>query len=353
MAYVRHSLICHFCGIVSVGFCRLDQAAEPGAEGREVERMICFRSREVVVLALMLLFVLNAPLCFGHPDILASVRDCGQNRLRDRGRGRYRLVLLTWNDDQSVFECHTFLSLGDADVGTPAYRDGRIAFTSNKSGKYDIYLLAAGESSPVNVTGEFSGNFSDPSFMDDGTLVCAGNIEGRNSVCLIDPRRGVLENLTGQFVNAGQPAVGVEKKRFVFTGIRDGTPVYNGNTDIYLYDAASSISRLTAMDSLVNENHPYLADDYVYYSAASGRYVNGSFVVERSNLFKYDLESGTVSAITSGAGIKSSPEVGGDLIYFLALESTGERNLYMVDGEREIRLTQGLFVMSFCCMGSD
>jgi len=305
--------------------------------------MIGLRSKEVVLLALILLFALRAPLCFGHPDILASVKDSG----------RYRLALLTWNEDQSLFECHTFLSFGDADAGTPAYRGGRIAFTSNKSGKYDIYLLGAGESSPVNITEKFSGNFSDPSFLDDGTLVCTGNIEGRNSVCLIDPRRGVLENLTGQFVNAGQPAAGGETKRFVFTGIRDGTPVYNGNTDIYLYDASGSISRLTAMDPLVNENHSYLADEYVYYSAASGRYVNGTFVVEQSNLFKYDLESGGVSVITAGAGIKSSPEAGGDLIYFLMLESAGERNLYMVDGEREIRLTQGLFIMSFCSMGND
>ncbi len=280
--------------------------------------------------------------CFGHPDILASVK------IEDT----YRLVVLSWNSAKSIYENRVFLALGDADTGTPASYTDRIAFTSNRAGKYDIYLLEAGRQDPQNLTAGFTGNFSDPSFVNKDSLVCAGNVAGINSVFLLDFTKGTLENLTPRFANAGQPSTQISSGNFVFTGIIDNPPTYNGNTDIYLYsDKDNSITRITGGDPLVNESYPYYGSDFILYGAATGHLVNSAFIVEKSDIFRHDPVSGETVPITQGKRLRSSPVLHDEMIYYLVMESLSDRNLYFLEDGHEVKATDDLFIASFCIMG--
>jgi hypothetical protein len=301
-----------------------------------------------------------------HSPLLASIRHSG---------GHY-LAVLTWNSVSAKYEVARIVSPEGHNAGTPAVHEGVMAFTMEEEGKYDIHIASVDQALDCqfrNVTSHLEGHFSDPGFIDSRQIALSGNVRGRNSLFLLDLDTMECRDLTPDFVNAGQPSALPGLPFIVFTGIASGSPVYNGNTDIYSLDLKDGkIRRITEGNTLICEGHPFLysacsaktGEDRgvsptssvspiqivprILISAAGGTYSGESFMVTDSNIASIDPFKGELHSVTSGSIFKGAPSFFNEETIYLAMDRAGERNLHVWKDGRSIPLTDGLFIASFC-----
>jgi hypothetical protein len=301
-----------------------------------------------------------------HSPVLASIRHSGG----------YYLAVLSWNGASAKYEVARVVSSEGHNAGTPAVYEGVMAFTMEEEGKYDIHMASVDQALDCqfrNVTSHLEGHFSDPSFIDSRQIALSGNVKGRNSLFLLDLDSMECRDLTPDFVNAGQPSALPGLPFIVFTGIASGSPIYNGNTDIYSLDLKDGkIRRITDGNTLICEGHPFLYSassaktvedrsvspirsaspiqivSRILISAASGSYSGESFMVKDSNIASIDPVKGELNLVTSGSVFKGAPSFFNEETLYLAMDRAGERNLHVCKNGRSIPLTDGLFIASFC-----
>jgi len=223
----------------------------------------------------------------------------------------------------------------------------RLAIFSDRSGYTEIVLISTvdGEILDKLATSSRSADFeslhsyvSGMSFSPDGTrLVFVSKSHGRDILRILDVnRKKTIRKFEWDFASILNPTWGgVDSNQIVFAGLR------GSRCDLYRFDLKSE-ELINLTDDFYDDNEPVFSPDGRYIAFASDRPADGSnpqppisgFEYGTYNIFRYDLESGEIIAITTGRDQKRAPtwSPDGKKIAFVA-DYNGINNLYVKDLE--------------------
>lgn len=195
-----------------------------------------------------------------------------------------------------------------ADTGTnldAAYSPDRtrIAFSSNRSGTFDIWLMDADGTQLTQLTSG-SGNESEPVWTPDGQrIVFTSNVDGQTQIASVGVDGGDLRQLTATTDGNVSPAVSPDGRIVAFASARAGNyEIYETGID------GSDVRRITATPQRELAPHFFSNGDLLY---ASDRPKGGTQIIRQSGA------SRTVLAETN------------DAVLALALSPDGRRYLYL------------------------
>ncbi len=182
----------------------------------------------------------------------------------------------------------------------------RIAFSSNREGSYDLYLMDADGASPQRLTTS-PGNEGDPAWTPDGTRLVYTATEkgGQPQLYALRPDGRPAQALTAEPGGNHSPAVSPDGKSIAFVSTRDG------NQEIYLMPVEGGPARRVT-DSGQRESQPRVLPD-------------GDLL--------YVVERGRGSRLLRMAGTDGEPETvleTGEPIGGLAVSRDGRRVAYVV-----------------------
>ncbi len=236
------------------------------------------------------------------------------------------------DSDIGAFEAQPVDTDGD---GVPDSRDNcptvpnpeKIAFTSNRDGNFETYVINADGTNPVNVTNN-AANDTDPSFSPDGTkIVFISARDGNNEIYVMNADGTNQTRLTNNAVFEGQPSFSPDGSKIIFIAL-DGS-----NFDIYVMDAdGSNQTRLTnnaAVDFL-----PSFSPDGSQVTFTSKRDGNFEIYVMDAdgsnpiNLTNNSAEDSTSSFSPDGSKITfTSKRDGDEEIYVMNADGANQTNL--------------------------
>lgn len=137
-----------------------------------------------------------------------------------------------------------------ADDGAPDWLGERIAFSSNRSGNYDIWTVDAEGGSPVNLTNSPGSSEFSPRWSPDGCRIAFVRLmpDGKYDVWVMKADGSGQVNLTNNPASDAGPAWSPNGDRIAFHSNRDGGPgAVNGILEIYAMnsDGSGAPTRLT------------------------------------------------------------------------------------------------------------
>ena len=215
--------------------------------------------------------------------------------------GKYRTV------DQGIFLGSMQFSSGGRYL---AY--GKMEYSGSGEKLYgDIYIYDMGNRKKTKITNGLRAR--DPAFSRDGKILyfVASKVD-QNALAVMDLAAGQISYLTEveETQLFSHPAVSPDGKKIALSAWQDG-----GYQDIYIYDIAKK-EWLAVMADRAQDITPAWSADGKYLYFASDR--SGVW-----NIFKYDLQAGSMSRITNVIGGAFNPAVSGNNLYFLNLGSMG------------------------------
>ena len=160
--------------------------------------------------------------------------------------------------------------------------DGReVVFAANSDGDRELYSLKLGEGEPRKLTDNDHEDLHPQRSPDGKWIVYQSNPDGIYQFFLLDSRSGNARRLTDNEVAFARPAWSPDGKALA----------YDSAGEIMIYDIASRESRALTRDDFWDAQPAWSPDGetIIYDSYRGGRW----------NLYKFELGSGRVSALTS------------------------------------------------------
>jgi len=221
------------------------------------------------------------------------------------------------------------LTYGEWDDITPALSpDGKkIAFSSNRGGYWDIYLLdiESGETTQLTDTETYDGA---PSWSPDGAWLASETYLDDNLEILVQPIGDSSQKairLTSNPAADHSPAWAPEDRKLAFVSTR------GGDSDIYLVDLNdANSSRFLNLSNTPNatESHPVWSRDGSKLAWASNSYEN-----RPSGIYIWERENPNIPAAWVGEGDWAAWNVRGDsLLTMLEGNTTNYLTAYSLDG---------------------
>lgn len=242
-------------------------------------------------------------------------------------------------------------------AGPSVSGDGaRIAFVSisnltnqNADGSAEIFLYdaTAGTFTQVTDTTAFFVNES-PSISGDGSRIAfrsnrfaAGNLDGNSEIFLYDAATKALTQVTDTVgsVNAS-PSISGDGRRIAFESDSFAGSNADGNREIFLYDATTSgiyqITDTTDTPGVLGNQFPSISGDGTRIAFESTHDLTGQNADGNEEVFLYDAEAGTFTQVTNtAAGLLFESAISGDGKR-IAFASNRFANLGNADGNFEI-----------------
>lgn len=175
-----------------------------------------------------------------------------------------------------------------ADVMQPSVsaRSAEIVFASGAGGDAELYLLKPGEAAPRQLTNNAYED-SHPQWSPDGeAILFQANPQGVVQFFLIDANGGSLRQLTFNETNIARPSWSPDGESLV----------YDAGGDIFAYDIASGASLALTSDEFGAYDQYW--DAQAVWSPDGGAIVYDSFREGSWNLYRLDVASGQISALT-------------------------------------------------------
>ncbi len=139
-----------------------------------------------------------------------------------------------------------FMAGPSADAAFLGMGGGAIAFTSNRDGNWEVYVMGADGSSQTNLTSSPAwdgGPAGPPAWSPDGTKITfASDRDGNFEVYVMDADGSDVRRLTDDPANDGMPSWSPDSSQIVFSSQRDGNP------EIYVMDADGADQRRLTND---------------------------------------------------------------------------------------------------------
>jgi len=207
-----------------------------------------------------------------------------------------------------------------------------IAFCSDRTGNYDVYLMERGVWSPINLTSS-PGDEDVASFSPDGkTIAFASDRSGDWEVYLMDRDGSNVRNISrSPSSDDARPRFSPDGKWIAFDSNRDG------NWEIYIMDTSGgNVRRLT--------HHP--ARDRLPSFSPDGNWI--VFRSERdgnSEVYVMDTDGGNLRRLTDNPAFDGYPSFSPDGTRILfETDRDGNREIYLmdVDGSNPVNLTKNL-----------
>lgn len=177
-----------------------------------------------------------------------------------------------------------------ADVMQPSVsaRSAEIVFASRAGGDAELYLLRPGEAAPRQLTNN-SYEDSHPQWSPDGeAILFQANPQGVVQFFLIDADGTNRRQLTFNEADIARPSWSPDGESLV----------YDAGGDIFVYEIASGTSRAMTHDEYAEYDQYW--DAQAVWSPDGGTIVYDSFRDGSWNLYRLDVASGRVSALTPG-----------------------------------------------------
>ena len=208
--------------------------------------------------------------------------------------------------------------------------DGRIAFTSNRSGTWAIYVMN-GDGSDQRLLVD---NAAFPAWSPDGkTIAFSSNRDGNGEIYIVNADgSGQIRRLTDSAGEDDFPAWSPDNQRIVFSSKRDGATgeIYVMNTD------GSGQTRLTNNDA--EDLKPAWSPDGRRIAFSSNRDDKAS-----GEIYVMDADGARQMRLTDNAAVDGHPSWSPDgaHIVFYSERDSGDRELYIMraDGSQQTRLT--------------
>ena len=169
----------------------------------------------------------------------------------------------------------------------PAFSaDGRkIAFTSNRDGDYDIWVMDADGSNPTNLTSNSNAFDTDPAFSPDGSKIAfVSNRDGDRAIYVMNVADGSSPTRLTTNIDGIEPAFSPDGKKIAFESA--DTPVFGIPTyEIYIMDAVDNDgdgngdNQINLTDNSVTDVAPDFSPDGTKIAFASNR----------DNYYNYDI----------------------------------------------------------------
>jgi len=210
------------------------------------------------------------------------------------------------------------LALSPPCLAQHAAPQGKIAFSSNRDGTYDLYIANADGTAPRSLAPTMMDNETHPTWSPDGTQI-AFEVEGSRIAIVSADGSGRREFCRGRY-----PAWSPDGTQIAFADARRGT------YEIHIATLDGNTRRLTS--TIADEANPAWSPDGKRLAFQRTR------VVGPTEIWLIDADGTGAGFLTRGGDPAWSPD--GKLIAFVA-DEYGRRDLYVIDptGESLRRLT--------------
>lgn len=213
------------------------------------------------------------------------------------------------------FRYNNITQLTESDTyncGTPsASPNGKmLAFTSNRDGNYHLFYFEVQNSKKWFIISN-KGSNSHPTWSSDNKrLAYVSTKTGKNEIFIFDIITKKEFSISQKFPSAGQPNWHPKSDKIAFCGIEKTPPVFDGRTDLYIYDIKQkNYEIITPADDTILERQPNWSKrgDVIYYSASNLEYSGGMAIAKDSHIYYYDMRSKKTTPVTKGNIFYSYP----------------------------------------------
>ncbi len=207
----------------------------------------------------------------------------------------------------------------------------QIAFTSHRDGNYEIYVMDADGSNPTNITNDADWD-SVPSWSPDGTQIAfTSNRDGTDEIYVMDADGSNPTNITSNEAYDTYPSWSPDGTKIAFMSLRDG------NWEIYVMDAdGSGQTRITNNDA--SDDAPAWSPDGTKIAFVSSRDGN-------DDIYVMDADGSGQTRITNNDASDDAPawSPDGTKIAFVSSRD-GNDDIYVMDadGSNQINITNPL-----------
>jgi dipeptidyl aminopeptidase/acylaminoacyl peptidase len=196
----------------------------------------------------------------------------------------------------------------------------KIAFTSNRDGNYEIYVMDADGSNPTNITNDDALD-TNPSWSPDGTKIAfTSNRDGNREIYVMNSDGSDQTRLTNDAAWDYHPFWSSDGTQIAFTSDRDG------NDEIYVMDAdGSNPTRITNDDD--RDSDPSWSPDRTQIAFSSHR--DGNY-----EIYVMDVDGSNPTRITSNDARDDAPSWSpdGTKIAFTS-ERDGNYEIYVMNAD--------------------
>lgn len=212
-----------------------------------------------------------------------------------------------------------------------AAAQGKIAFTSQRSGDFEIYVMNEDGSNQTNLTNNPASDAS-PAFSPDGSRIAfSSNRDGNGEIYVMNADGSNQINLSNNPANDSSPAFSPDGGKIVFVSNRDG------NSEIYVMNAdGSAQTRLT--NHLRVDREPKFSPDGSRIAFASER-----DTPDFSEIYVMNANGSNVTRLTNNTRRDFSPAFNpdGNRIAFTSDRDVYSMEVYIMnaDGSNQINLS--------------
>ena len=204
----------------------------------------------------------------------------------------------------------------------------KVAFTSNRSGNNEIYLMNADGSNQINLTNH-PANDGNPTLSFDGSKIAfISNRDGSFAIYVMNADGSNQTRLTNDPAGIGSPAFSPDGGKIAFTLFRDGS------NEIYVMNAdGSNITRLTYNPA--DDNFPTFSPDGSRLAFRSGRDGN-------NEIYVMNADGSNQTRLTNDPAFDSEPAFspdGSKIAFRAGRDGNFEIYLMNADGSNPLRLT--------------
>lgn len=207
---------------------------------------------------------------------------------------------------------------------------GRIYFSSDRDGNWEVYAMSADGSGQTNLTWRM-GNDGDPQVSPDGRQVVFECYQGDEAeICRMDVDGGNWVTLTNNTADDWWPSWSPDGKRIVFSSDRDG------DHEIYVMNAdGSGVMQLTS--NTAYDSEPRWSPNGSYIAFVSDRDTGGA----TGEIYRMNANGSSQTRLTNNTIWDWAPSWSPDSQTILFTRSSGDDEIYRMnyDGTGQTNLT--------------
>jgi Tol biopolymer transport system component len=227
------------------------------------------------------------------------------------------------NTTKNLFSTALFLAMLLCALPLIADAQGKIAFNSNRSGNFEIYVMNSNGSNQTRLT--TAGGVT-PAFSPDGSKIAFVSGDG---IYVMNADGSNPMRLTNNSAGDTQPSFSPDGSRIVFQSFRDN------NLDIYVMNADGSNQTRLTTNSAIDES-PTFSPDGSKIAFVSNR--NDNF-----DIYVMNADGSNQTRLTNNEGVDVQPAFSpdGSRIAFYSTRNGGDIYVMNADGSNQTNITNG------------